>query len=107
MLGEMRMESNIQNQEYTLPSGVLAILEPSPEGGYTAWIRDFPGANSQGETVEEALDMVSESYEELRAYQFAKSRNQVDADGKVRIGIADFQPVLNVGQTLKLTDEKE
>jgi len=43
---------------------------------------------------------------ELRhAIEFARSRNQVDADGNVRIGIADFQPVLNVGQTLNITDE--
>ena len=27
-----------------------------------------------------------------KAVEFAKSRNQVDADGNVRIGIADFQP---------------
>lgn len=27
-----------------------------------------------------------------KAVEFAKSRNQVDADGNVRIGIADLQP---------------
>lgn len=31
-----------------------------------------------------------------KAVEFAKSRNQVDADGNVRIGIADFQPRFNV-----------
>ncbi|MCW5911668.1 MAG: type II toxin-antitoxin system HicB family antitoxin [Cyclobacteriaceae bacterium] len=31
-----------------------AIIEPAPEGGYWAICPEVPGANGQGETVEEA-----------------------------------------------------
>ncbi|HTD36058.1 MAG TPA: type II toxin-antitoxin system HicB family antitoxin [Candidatus Limnocylindrales bacterium] len=31
------------------------VLEPEPEGGYSAHIPAFRGAHTQGETVEEAL----------------------------------------------------
>ncbi len=31
-----------------------AIIEPAPEGGYWAICPEIPGANGQGETVEEA-----------------------------------------------------
>ena len=33
---------------------LAAIIEPAPEGGYWAICPEVPGANGQGETVEEA-----------------------------------------------------
>ncbi|MGB7793327.1 MAG: type II toxin-antitoxin system HicB family antitoxin, partial [Terrimicrobiaceae bacterium] len=33
---------------------MTAIIEPAPEGGYWAICPKVPGANGQGETVEEA-----------------------------------------------------
>ena len=35
---------------------VTAIIEAAPEGGYWAISPEFPGANGQGETVEEARE---------------------------------------------------
>lgn len=35
-------------------------------------------------------------YEDAQVYEAARKRNQVDADGNVRIGIADFQPKFHV-----------
>ena len=32
---------------------VTAIIEPAPEGGYWAICPEVPGANGQGETIEE------------------------------------------------------
>ena len=39
------------------------ILEPSDEGGYTAWVPSLPGCISEGETKEEALLNVREAIE--------------------------------------------
>lgn len=33
-----------------------AVIEPAPEGGYWAICPEVPGANGQGETIEEAKD---------------------------------------------------
>jgi predicted RNase H-like HicB family nuclease len=33
---------------------LTAVIEPAPEGGYWAICLELPGANGQGETVEEA-----------------------------------------------------
>ncbi|MFU8769954.1 MAG: type II toxin-antitoxin system HicB family antitoxin [Desulfotignum sp.] len=33
---------------------LTAIIEPAPEGGYWAICPEIPGANGQGETIEEA-----------------------------------------------------
>jgi len=33
-----------------------AIIEAAPEGGYWAICSEVPGANGQGETIEEAKD---------------------------------------------------
>jgi len=35
---------------------VTAIIEAAPEGGYWAVSPEFPGANGQGETLEEARE---------------------------------------------------
>ncbi|MCF1753073.1 type II toxin-antitoxin system HicB family antitoxin [Mariniradius sediminis] len=37
-----------------------AIIEPAPEGGFWAVCTEVPGANGQGETVEEAkVDLIA------------------------------------------------
>jgi predicted RNase H-like HicB family nuclease len=40
-----------------------AIIESAPEGGYWAICPEVPGANGQGETVEEAKDSLREAIE--------------------------------------------
>ncbi len=40
-----------------------AIIEPAPEGGYWAICPEVPGANGQGETVEEAKESLREAIE--------------------------------------------
>ncbi len=37
-----------------MKSEFTAVIEPAPEGGYWAICPEVPGANGQGETVEEA-----------------------------------------------------
>lgn len=39
------------------------IIEPAPEGGYWAICPEVPGANGQGETVEEAKNSLREAIE--------------------------------------------
>ncbi|MDH4242422.1 MAG: type II toxin-antitoxin system HicB family antitoxin [Nitrospira sp.] len=40
-----------------------AIIEPVPEGGYWAICPEIPGANGQGETIEEAKDSLRQAIE--------------------------------------------
>ena len=40
-----------------------AIIEPAPEGGYWAICPEIPGANGQGETIEEAKANLREAIE--------------------------------------------
>lgn len=40
-----------------------AIIEPAPEGGYWAICPEIPGANGQGETVEEAKESLVKAIE--------------------------------------------
>ena len=37
------------------------ILEPSEEGGYTAYVPSLPGCISEGETVQESLENIREA----------------------------------------------
>ena len=38
-----------------------AIIEPAPEGGYWAICPEVPGANGQGETIEECRESLKEA----------------------------------------------
>jgi predicted RNase H-like HicB family nuclease len=40
-----------------------AIIEQAPEGGYWAICPEIPGANGQGETIEEAKNSLREAIE--------------------------------------------
>ncbi len=40
---------------------VTAIIEKAPEGGYWAICPEVPGANGQGETIEEAKECLKEA----------------------------------------------
>lgn len=40
---------------------IQVILEPSDEGGYTAYVPALPGCISEGETVDEAMANVREA----------------------------------------------
>ena len=42
-------------------------MEPAEEGGWVAKIAEFPGAISEGETQDEAAEMVLEALDELLA----------------------------------------
>ena len=40
---------------------IKVVLEPSEEGGYTAYVPSLPGCISEGEDVKEALANISEA----------------------------------------------
>ena len=50
---------------------MTAIFEPCDEGGYIAYIEEIPGINSQGDTLEEAkenlTDAINLMFEERRS----------------------------------------
>ena len=47
--------------EYYVNLKYPVTLEAAPEGGYFVQIEDLPGCYSQGETVEEAMEMIEEA----------------------------------------------
>ncbi len=46
---------NINNLHFT------AVFAEDPEGEYAAYVEEIPGANSQGETLEEAKENLKEA----------------------------------------------
>jgi len=55
----MARKEPISVQEYTY----TAVFEPTPEGGYTAWVPALRGVVTEGETLEEAREMVIDAIE--------------------------------------------
>ncbi|MCL6478101.1 MAG: type II toxin-antitoxin system HicB family antitoxin [Peptococcaceae bacterium] len=47
--------------EYYMSLPYRVVLHPSPEGGYAVEIPELPGCLSQGETAEEALEMIEDA----------------------------------------------
>ena len=52
------------------------VFEPEEEGGYSAYLAEVPGANSQGETLDEAREMVFEALHDLLDYRRQRTRIQ-------------------------------
>jgi predicted RNase H-like HicB family nuclease len=54
------METNIKRKllKYYLNLKYPVTLQAAPEGGYFIQIEDLPGCYAQGETVEEAIEMI-------------------------------------------------
>lgn len=50
-------------------SQLTIIFEPAEEGGYTAFIPEVPGAVSEGETIDEAREMVLDALRELTLHR--------------------------------------
>lgn len=71
-------------------SEVTIIFEPAEEGGFTAFIPELPGAISEGETIEEARDMVLDAARELIAYRLdraLKSKHQGSVVQKAQLSL--------------------
>lgn len=45
------------------------VFEPAEEGGYTAFIPEVPGAISEGETLDEAREMVLDALREVTTFR--------------------------------------
>lgn len=52
-----------------MPKTLTIIYEPAEEGGYTAFIPEVPGAISEGETIDEAREMVLDALRELSEHR--------------------------------------
>ncbi|MBM7854320.1 putative RNase H-like HicB family nuclease [Desulfohalotomaculum tongense] len=50
-----------KNLNYYLSLTYKIVLHPAEEGGYVAEISELPGCLSQGETKEEALEMIEDA----------------------------------------------
>lgn len=52
-----------------MASELTIVFEPAEEGGYTAYIPEVPGAISEGETIDEAREMVLDALKELVTFR--------------------------------------
>lgn len=60
---------------------MTAVFEPCVEGGYIAYIQEIPGINSQGETVEEAKENLTDAINLM----FEERRSNQNTDKKIRV----------------------
>jgi predicted RNase H-like HicB family nuclease len=61
---------------------IRVVLDPSEEGGYTAYVPSLPGCISEGEDVQQALANISEAIElylEPSSPQTARKRRGLGA----------------------------
>jgi predicted RNase H-like HicB family nuclease len=66
-----------------------AIIEPAPEGGYWAICPEVPGANGQGETIEETKNSLRQAIElilEDRKADILRGLPEDAIQDKVQIG---------------------
>jgi predicted RNase H-like HicB family nuclease len=56
---------------------LTAVFEEAPEGGYVAWVEELPGANTQGETHEEARENLKEAIEMILEYNRERAEKEI------------------------------
>lgn len=59
-----------------------AVIEPAEEGGFWAYCLEVPGANGQGETVDETLDDLKSAIED--ALEFMREEGASGASEKAQ-----------------------
>ena len=89
------METNNKRKplQYYFDLQYPVTLIPAEEGGYAVQIEDLPGCYSQGETVDEAMEMIEEArklwmesmYEE--GNEIPLPSNQVEYSGKFNVRV--------------------
>ena len=62
-MGRLRFEFSQGGNETIMKAELTAFIEKAPEGGYWAVCPEFPGANGQGETPEEAKNSLRQAIE--------------------------------------------
>ncbi len=60
---EIYFRGNLKKGEIIMKAEFTAIIEKAPEGGFWAMCPEVPGANGQGETIEEAKINLREAIE--------------------------------------------
>jgi predicted RNase H-like HicB family nuclease len=61
---------------------MTAVFEPCNEGGYIAYIEEIPGINTQGETIEEAKENLSDAINLV--FSERRLNRQVRQEGTVK-----------------------
>jgi len=59
----MRITIESKKQEMAMKAEFTAIIEAAPEGGYWAICPEVPGANGQGESIEETKNNLRQAIE--------------------------------------------
>ena len=69
-----------------------AVFVEDPQGGYSAYIEEIPGANSQGETLEEAKENLKE------ALQMVLETNKILSQKNILKGTKSHRETLHISE---------
>jgi predicted RNase H-like HicB family nuclease len=61
-----------------------AVFQPADEGGYVAWVEELPGANTQGETLDEARENLKEAIQLILEVNRERALTNVDESIVIR-----------------------
>ena len=62
---------------------LTAIYQEAEEGGYIGYVAELPGANTQGETLEEVRENLSEAIQLILEANREQFESQLNPDSKV------------------------
>lgn len=62
---------------------LTTIFEEAEEGGFTGYVAELPGANTQGETLEDVRENLSEAVQLILSSNREESEKSFSTSGKV------------------------
>jgi len=63
---------------------LTAIFEEADEGGFIGYVAELPGANTQGETLEEVRENLSEAIELILTSNREQFEKNFSSNGKIK-----------------------
>ena len=77
------LKSDVSSQQSMTELTLTTIFEEAEEGGFIGYVAELPGANTQGETLEEVRENLSEAIELILNSNREEFEKNFSSNGKV------------------------
>ena len=80
---DVALKSDVSSPQFMTELTLTAIFEEAEEGGFIGYVAELPGANTQGETLEEVRENLSEAIELILNSNREEFEKNFSSNGKV------------------------
>jgi len=80
---EAALISGVSSEQFMTELTLTTVFEEAEEGGYIGYVAELPGANTQGETLEEVRENLNEAIELILNFNREEFEKNFSSNGRV------------------------